>query len=322
MNSASLGRTGLSVSAIGLGCVGLTAIPRQSDALTLLEAAYDLGISHFDTARAYGAGFSEEILGRFAKGKRDQITISTKFGILPPPMVVGNRQFVSAVKEGLRHIPILDRAVRRRLAAGAAVPKLFTPDACRTSLEKSLSTLNTEYVDFFFLHNGTRSDAEQDDLIETATRLREAGKIRAFGISSPIAYVGESLDDFPSIYSVFQGDHGVVGGGHWKNRGLRGIIAFATLGQLRPLIEALSKYPARRDAWSITLDADLLDKQLIASLLIQAALDANRDGGLLVGTRNIDHLATAVAAISATTSADTLAAFRVMCVEMLSGHSA
>lgn len=322
MKSANLGRTDINISAVGLGCVGLTAMPREQDALALLAAAHDLGISHFDTARAYGAGFSEEILGRFARGRRDQITISTKFGIMPPPMAFGNRRLLTAVKRGLKHIPILDRAVRRRLAASSDVPKLFTPDACRTSLEKSLTVLNTDHVDFYFLHNGTRSDAEQEDLIDAATRLRDAGKIRAFGISSPIAYVGESLDSLPSIYSVVQGDHGVVGGGRWQNPDHRGIIAFATQGQLRPLIDALAKDPARRDEWSTRLDTDLSDGQLVASLLIQAALDANRDGGVLVGTRNVEHLATAAAATQATTSAETLAAFRTMSVEMLATQPA
>lgn len=317
MRTIALGTTGLSISPIGLGCVGLTAIPRVANAMALLAHACDLGITHFDTARSYGAGFSEEILGDFARDRRDRITIATKFGLDPPALVVGNRRFVAAVKRGLRMVPAIDRRVRRRLAGAAPSSYQYGPEKCRASLERSLTVLRTDYVDLFFLHNGHRSDAERDDLIDTAIRLRNEGKIRAFGISAPIAYVGDDLDTLPEVYQVAQGDHGVVGGSRWKNGGGRGIIAFATQNRLRPLVEALAARPDAVRRWSDRVGDNLADPQVVARLLVEAALDANPMGGALVGTRNRDHLATAAKAVEGKATPAQLAAFRAMATELL-----
>jgi len=317
MRTIALGTTGLSISPIGLGGVGLTAMPRVADAMALLAHACDLGITHFDTARSYGAGFSEEILGTFARDRRDRVTIATKFGLDPPALVVGNRRFVAAVKRGLRLVPAIDRRVRQRLAASTPAGYQYGPEKCRASLERSLTVLGTDYVDLFFLHNGHRSDAEQDDLIDTAIRLRDEGKIRAFGISAPIDYVGEDLDTLPEIYQVAQGDHGVVGGSRWKNDDGRGIIAFATQNRLRPLTEALAAQPEAVRLWSDRVGENLADPQAVARLLVEAALDANPMGGALVGTRNLDHLATAAAAAQGKATPPQLAAFRTMAAELL-----
>jgi len=317
MRPIALGKTGISTSPIGLGCVGLTAMPRVADAMSLLAYACDLGITHFDTARSYGAGFSEEILGNFARGRRDRITIATKFGLDPPSLVVGNRRFVAVVKRGLRLIPAIDKMVRRRLAAPTTAGYQYGPEKCRASLERSLTMLGTDYVDLFFVHNGHRSDAEQDDLTDTVIRLRDEGKIRAFGISAPIAYVGDDLDMLPAIYQVAQGDHGVIGGSRWKNDNGRGIIAFATQSKLRPLADALASRPDAVRLWSDRIGANVADLQVVARLLVEAALDANRQGGVLVGTRDREHLATAAGAAQGKAATSELDAFRAMAAELL-----
>ena len=84
MLSRNLGQSGISVSAIGLGCMGLSEFygePTQaSEAINLLHRAVDLGITHFDTAEAYGQGRNEQLLGKAFARRWDQIVLATKFG--------------------------------------------------------------------------------------------------------------------------------------------------------------------------------------------------------------------------------------------------
>src|ERR1700747_1343073 len=86
MQTRKLGRSGLEVSAIGLGCMGLSfglgpAIDR-SDAIALIRAAYERGVTFFDTAEAYGPGVNEEVVGEALAPFRDEVVIATKFGFV------------------------------------------------------------------------------------------------------------------------------------------------------------------------------------------------------------------------------------------------
>ncbi len=80
----NLGQSGISVSAIGLGCMGLSEFYGEptptSEAISLLHRAVDLGITHFDTAEIYGQGQNEQLLGKAFSGRWDQIVLATKFG--------------------------------------------------------------------------------------------------------------------------------------------------------------------------------------------------------------------------------------------------
>ena len=69
---------------LGFGCVQLTTHREASEAVSMLERAFALGITHFDVARAYGFGRAEGILGKFLRGRRDQVTVATKLGLHPP----------------------------------------------------------------------------------------------------------------------------------------------------------------------------------------------------------------------------------------------
>src|SRR6266404_3802067 len=100
----TLGNTGLEVSVLGFGCARLTAQPRQA-ALSVLQAACAQGITHFDVARVYGLGWAEGILGEFLKGKRDRVTITTKFGLKPPGGLIKHRRMVYAAKSVLKGFP-------------------------------------------------------------------------------------------------------------------------------------------------------------------------------------------------------------------------
>jgi aryl-alcohol dehydrogenase-like predicted oxidoreductase len=164
MFTRQLGRSGISVSAVGFGCwpiggliiedgksVGWGAVD-DSESIRAIHRAIDLGVTFFDTAEVYGR--SEDILGRAFVGKRDQVVIATKFGR------TYNRE-------------------RHEIGADD-----WRPASMRSSLEGSLRRLGTDYIDLYQLHVG-------DCPIEQAIALREAleqvvreGKIRAYGWST------------------------------------------------------------------------------------------------------------------------------------------
>jgi aryl-alcohol dehydrogenase-like predicted oxidoreductase len=84
MKKRKLGNSGLEVSELGLGCMGLTfgygAATSERDAIALIQRAYELGITFFDTAEAYSQGLNEQFLGKAVKTFRDKVVIATKFG--------------------------------------------------------------------------------------------------------------------------------------------------------------------------------------------------------------------------------------------------
>ena len=94
MEKRFIGNSGLEVSAIGLGCMGMSEFYGAHDdaeSLATLERALELGVTFFDTADMYGAGHNETLLGRFLAGKRDRIVLATKFGIVREDSGYGRR---------------------------------------------------------------------------------------------------------------------------------------------------------------------------------------------------------------------------------------
>lgn len=154
MDHRSLGRSGLSASAIGLGCMGMSEFYGPSDdeqSLATLAAALDLGINFFDTADMYGVGHNEHLLGRFLKGRRDRIILATKFGNVRGPN--GERLGVSG-----------------------------TPDYVRSACDASLERLGIDTIDLYYQH---RVDPKTpiEETVGAMKGLVEAGKVRFLGLS-------------------------------------------------------------------------------------------------------------------------------------------
>lgn len=152
MQIRRLGRTDLEVSAIGLGCWGISgewgAIDHDQ-AVATLRHAYDLGVTFFDTADTYGRGRSEELVRTALSSCRHQIVIATK----------GGMNFY----EGDKHLD-------------------FRPQYIASALERSLVRLGTDYVDLYQLHNPEMHHLT-DDVFALLERLREQGKVRYYGVS-------------------------------------------------------------------------------------------------------------------------------------------
>ena len=149
-----LGRTGLRVSVIGLGTMvhaGHFGPMRDEESLGAIDAALELGVNFIDTSDAYGAGYSETLLGSALKGRRDKVLIATKGGNV---MVGPNRG-----------------------------KRIFTPDYIDGVLHESLKRLQTDYIDLYQLHNPSVDVIERGEVWDVLERRKKEGKIRHYGVS-------------------------------------------------------------------------------------------------------------------------------------------
>lgn len=156
MKQRQLGKKGPMVSALGLGCMGMsdfyTTGQDEKESLATLERALELGVTMLDTADMYGPHTNEELLGRFLKGRRENVFLATKFGIVRDP---SNPQ-----------------------ARGTN----GHPDYVRKSVEGSLRRLGTEVIDLYYQHRPDPTVPVEETIGALADLVRE-GKIRYIGLS-------------------------------------------------------------------------------------------------------------------------------------------
>jgi aryl-alcohol dehydrogenase-like predicted oxidoreductase len=193
MQQIGLGSTGLRAPALGFGCAALLGRTGKRESLQALSTAWDEGIRFFDTARSYGYGESEALLGSFLKGRRQQAIIATKFGILPARQTTLKRVAKAGARALLAAVPRAHALLQKR-AAGQFTAGQFTLPVLRQSLEESLRKLGTDYVDLLFLHAAPASVLEQEDLLDALARVVEAGKVRFVGLSAEPEVVAVALD--------------------------------------------------------------------------------------------------------------------------------
>src|SRR5919199_382645 len=174
MRYRPLGTSGLTVSEIGFGCwtVGTSwwGERDEADAVRLLHHARDLGVTFFDTADTYGSGAGETILAKAFGGRRGELVIATKFGY--------DFYTHSGPRSGQRELP-----------------QDFSPAFVRRALEESLRRLETDYVDLYQLHNPRMDAILRDDLFAELDRLRDEGKLRAYGAALGPAIGGTEHGD-------------------------------------------------------------------------------------------------------------------------------
>ena len=176
------------MSVLGFGCAALLGRASRKESLTALATAFDAGITFYDTARSYGYGGSEGLLGEFFAGRRDQVVICTKFGILPASSGGWKQKIKPIARAVVKAIPALRKAAQAQ-AATQFVGGQFDLATLKSSFETSLRELRTDYVDMLILHAAPESVLAQDDLLEAMGRLVEAGKVRMAGISAELPVI-------------------------------------------------------------------------------------------------------------------------------------
>ena len=189
------------VSVLGLGCAAMLGRAGRRESLAALAAAYDAGITFYDTARSYGYGACEGLLGEFfAGGRRSSVVLCTKFGILPGNPGGWKQKVKPLARAVLGVVPQL-RGMVRKHAADQFVPGQFSVATLRASFETSLRELKTDYVDILLMHGPPASALQDEDLLEELRLLVSTGKVRFAGVSAD----GEVIHTFFSGHSpLFQ----------------------------------------------------------------------------------------------------------------------
>ena len=153
LSTRPLGSQGLAVSALGLGCMGMSqsyGVPDDAESVATIHRALDLGVTLLDTAEAYGPYTNEELLGRALEGRRDRAVIATKFGF--------------------------------RLEANQVIGVDSRPEHVKAVAEASLRRLGTDYIDLFYQHRVDPS-VPIEDVVGAMADLVGEGKVRFLGLS-------------------------------------------------------------------------------------------------------------------------------------------
>lgn len=161
--TSKLGRYGLEVSAIGLGCMGMSQSYGPSDereSIATIHRAIELGVSLFDTAEVYGPFTNEELLGRALEGRRDQVIIATKFG-----WRIDAERRGSSVSLDIEPLGLDSR-----------------PERVRKAVEGSLRRLRTDHIDLLYQHR-VDPDVPIEDVVGAMSDLVREGKVRWLGLS-------------------------------------------------------------------------------------------------------------------------------------------
>jgi aryl-alcohol dehydrogenase-like predicted oxidoreductase len=208
MEQRQLGTSGLTVSALGLGCMGMSAFYGTTDSdesIATIHRAIELGVTFLDTAEMYGPHDNEELLGRALAGRRDEVVLATKFGVL------------------------------RDAGGPAGRPLDGTPENVRRSIEGSLRRLGTDHVDLYYQHR-IDPDTPIEETVGALAVLVQEGKVRYIGLSeaSPdtirAAHAVHPIAAVQSEYSLFTRDveHDVLP--TLRELGI-GLVAYSPLGR-------------------------------------------------------------------------------------------
>lgn len=183
MQKRTLGRSGLEVSALGLGCMGLSfglgPATEKPEAIRLIRAAVERGVTFFDTAEVYGPYVNEEVVGEALSPSRKDIVIATKFGFEPDPNNDGKWTATNSRPDHIRHV-----------------------------VEGSLKRLKTDTIDLLYQHR-VDPNTPIEDTAGAVKDLIQAGKVKHFGLSEAgaktirRAHAVQPVTALQSEYSLF-----------------------------------------------------------------------------------------------------------------------
>jgi aryl-alcohol dehydrogenase-like predicted oxidoreductase len=222
LGKRKLGIQGLEVSVIGLGCMGMSQSygpADEAESAATLHRAIELGCTFLDTAEVYGPYTNEELLGRALKGRRDQVTIATKFGF--------------RIANSERNLTQLDSH----------------PDNIRGAVDGSLKRLQTDHVDLIYQHRVDPA-VPMEDVAGTVADLIRAGKARYFGLSEAgvanirRAHAVQPVSALQSEYSLWERNLEAEIIPALRELGI-GLVPFSPLGRgfLTGAVQRAENYP-------------------------------------------------------------------------------
>ena len=183
---------GVVSSAIGFGCAPILGSVDADRARTALKCALDCGVNHFDVAPSYGYGEAEGFLGRELGSRRKDCVVVTKFGIDVNPAAKVLKPLKNIVRAVLKRGQGGGGQSGAKSIAGNLMRRVeMTAPNMQASVERSLRRLRSDYIDVLMLHEPSGSLANLEELIATADRLKQDGKLRAFGLSTMLANIDE-----------------------------------------------------------------------------------------------------------------------------------
>lgn len=287
------------VNHFGYGCVALTMFKDQKEAVKMLDLAFDQGITHFDVARVYGMGHAESILGKFLKHKRNEVTVTTKFGLNPPstPVKGINLNLLLRLKKTVQRYPAFYKLIRRNVTSQKPVTlSPYSVSEARKSVHKSLIELKTDYIDYLLLHEATINDANNEELIEYLEGMKKDGIILNYGIGSDYSKYENDCSNFPSRFNIFQFEHSIYHPNilSLKNIEYKSIFAHSVFKHLEKIRSAIANNPKVAQKVSEMINKDILNVQNLCGFLLTMANDdmgkLNRPGKIIFSTTRKENL--------------------------------
>ncbi|MCA8995466.1 MAG: aldo/keto reductase [Planctomycetaceae bacterium] len=264
-----LGRTGLNVTPLGYGSMGLRGpktwgvrVVDDAHAEMVLHAVLDAGINLIDTAPDYG--LSEERIGRFLSSRRNEFYLATKCGCAP---------------------------VQRE--DHLEINHVWKKEVVRRNLEISLDRLRTDYIDLLQFHGGDAETLQQEGLIDLLMEFRDQGRIRHLGVSSSLPNLPGMID--LGVFETFQIPYSALAPQHSElmTRAAAtgaGVIVRGGIAHGGP--DAEIPRPNLNDVWTrAELEEILPEGMTKAELILRFTLSHPACHTTIVGTCNLDHLA-------------------------------
>jgi D-threo-aldose 1-dehydrogenase len=295
MEQINLGTSGRPTTRLGFGCGSIMGAMNRRDSLKLLESAFDAGIRHFDVAPRYGYGEAESCLGEFLQHHRGQVTVTTKYGTLPPKKS-------ALISLGRLAVPVIRQlpGIKQRFAraANAATRNRerpsFTAAQARGSLTRSLAALRSDHIDLWLLHEVQAGELQDDGLLRLLESEVKTGTIGGFGIGSSVDKVPALLADRPDYCRTLQYEWSILDAPIQSTGPFR--IHHRTLTKNFTAFHAnLIKKKQLCQRWSQSVNADLGDPETLARLMLKAALVLNPASIILFSSKNPQHIQANVA---------------------------
>jgi D-threo-aldose 1-dehydrogenase len=286
------------IGKVGFGTTALLSLTGERERQDLLHAAFDAGITHFDTAPYYGYGEAEKILGRFIKDRRDRVTITTKFGI-QPPLLAGGGSLAGAVKRVVKNLGPVRKLLARQ--AGKMVQRgAFGAADAQKSLEASLLSLQTDHIDVYLMHEAGPDDTSEELLAFLREKQRQ-GIIGRFGLGSEFGKIQEMPTTHPDFTGVMQFENSVMRPNLERATAAGTQVFFITHGALggsfRELRAAMESDQGLRARGFEVLGADSSQPEILAAAMLAWAAQANPAGTVLFSSSRSGNLRANVQAL-------------------------